>query len=150
MNDLYHLAYVSDAQLQEPGHSLDDAMLQWQLRQILDSAEENNGAQQITGALRYSGGHFAQVLEGPQAAINDRYRRISQDTRHTNVTPLIYEPAGERQFANWSMALCGPEEVQGLPSDFEVKPSPGSVEAGDLGRGIVASLAEAIGKRQAN
>jgi hypothetical protein len=27
------------------------------------------------------------------------------------------------------------------------KPSPGSVEAGNLGRGIVASLAEAIDKR---
>lgn len=147
MNDLYHLAYVSDAQLVEPGQTVDEALLQWHLQQILDAAKRNNGALQITGALLYSGGHFAQVLEGPQTAISDRYRRISQDTRHTNITPLIYEPAEERQFANWSMVLYGPGEVHGLPSDFEAKPSPGSVEAGDLGKSIVASLAEAMGQR---
>ena len=147
MNGLYHLAYVSDAQLFEPGQPEDKALLQWQLQQILDTAKRNNSLLQITGALLYSGGQFAQVLEGPQAAINDRFRRISQDVRHTHVTPLIYEPAGERQFANWSMVLCGSAEVHDLPSNLEEKPSPGSVEAGDLGKSIVTSLATAMKRR---
>ena len=107
----------------------------------------NNSLLQITGALLYSGGHFAQVLEGPKAAINERFRRISQDVRHTHVTPLIYEPADVRQFANWSMVLCGSGEVHDLPRNFEAKPSPGSVEAGDLGKSIVTSLATAIDRR---
>ncbi len=146
--DLYHLAYVSDAQLVDPVEAEQESLLEWQLQRLLDSAKINNSANDVTGALLFSGRHFAQVLEGPQAAINERYRSISQDTRHKNVTPLLYEPTGERQFADWSMALCRPEEVRGLTTEFGIKPSPGSVEAGELGRGIVASLAAAIGKRQ--
>jgi hypothetical protein len=147
-DDIYHLAYVSDAQLVDPSEAEQQDVLEWQLKRILDAAHSNNSAAGVTGALLFSGRHFAQVLEGPQAAINERYRRISQDTRHNNVTPLLYEPAGERQFADWSMALCGAEEVEDLPDNFQVKPSPGSLEAGSLGRSIVASLAAAIGKRQ--
>ena len=147
-DDIYHLAYVSDALLVDPSEAEQQELLAWQLKRILDAAHSNNSAAGITGALLFSGRHFAQVLEGPQAAINERYRRISQDTRHNNVTPLLYEPAGERQFADWSMALCGAEEVENLPDNFQVKPSPGSLEAGNLGRSIVASLAAAMGKRQ--
>ena len=147
-DDIYHLAYVSDAQLIDPSEAEQQELLEWQLKRILDAAHSNNSAAGVTGALLFSGQHFAQVLEGPQAAINERYRRISQDTRHNNVTPLLYEPAGERQFADWSMALCGAEEVENLPDNFQVKPSPDSLEAGNLGRSIVASLAAAIGKRQ--
>ena len=147
-DDIYHLAYVSDALLVDPSESEQQELLEWQLKRILDAAHSNNSAAGVTGALLFSGQHFAQVLEGPQAAINERYRRISQDTRHNNVTPLLYEPTGDRQFADWSMALCYAEEVENLPDNFQVKPSPGSLEAGNLGRSIVATLAAAIGKRQ--
>ena len=147
-DDIYHLAYVSDAQLVDPSEAEQQELLEWQLKRILDAAHSNNSAAGVTGALLFSGRHFAQVLEGPQAAINERYRRIAEDTRHNNVTTLLYEPAGERQFADWSMALCGAEEVDNLPDNFQVKPSRGSLEAGSLGRSIVASLAAAIGKRQ--
>ncbi|MDG2137067.1 MAG: BLUF domain-containing protein [Luminiphilus sp.] len=147
MADLYHLAYVSDVMLvtpdKEPAQELSDD----QLQEILATAKKNNEEIDVTGALLFSGRHFAQVLEGSEAAINDRFRVISQDTRHHNVTPLLYAPAGERQFKNWSMALCLPEELDSPPAIYDSKPSPGSVEAGDLGRGLVASLAAAIDRR---
>ena len=147
MADLYHLAYVSDVMLLQPEEEPAQALMDSRLQDILETAAKNNQQSDITGALLFSGRHFAQVLEGPEAAINDRFRLISQDTRHHNVTPLLYEPAGERQFKGWSMALCMPEDLDSPPVIANSKPSPGSLEAGKMGRGIVASLAAAIEKR---
>jgi len=146
---LYHLAYVSDVQLVHPDEENAQALLDDRLEQIMETAKANNQATDVTGALLFSGHHFAQVLEGPEAAINDRFRLISQDTRHNNVTPLLYEPAGERHFEGWSMALCMPDDLDSPPALSSSKPSPGSVEATDLGRGIVTCLAAAINKRAA-
>ena len=145
--DLYHLAYVSDVMLLQPDEEPKQTLVNSRLQSILETAAKNNQKSDVTGALLFSGRHFAQVLEGPEAAINDRFRLISQDTRHHNVTPLLYEPAGERQFKGWSMALCVPGDLDSPPVIANSKPSPGSVEAGNLGRGIVASLAAAIDKR---
>ena len=147
MTDLYHLAYVSDVMLATSDKEPAQAHLDGQLREILDTAKRNNRETDVTGALLFSGSHFAQVLEGSESAINDRFRAISQDTRHHNVTPLLYEPAGERQFKGWSMALCMPEDLESLPALIKSKPSPGSVEGSDLGKGLIASLAAAIGRR---
>ncbi|WP_435213524.1 BLUF domain-containing protein [Luminiphilus sp. nBUS_16] len=147
MTDLYHLAYVSDVLLETSQEEPAQAHLDGQLQEILATAKKNNQEKDLTGALLFSGSHFAQVLEGPEAAINERFKLISQDTRHHNVTPLLYEPAGERQFKGWSMALCMPEDLESLPALVRSKPSPGSVEASDLGKGLIASLAAAIGRR---
>jgi hypothetical protein len=147
VTDLYHLAYVSDVMLETSDQEPAQAHLDGQLREILDAAKRNNRETDVTGALLFSGSHFAQVLEGSESAINDRFRAISQDTRHHNVTPLLYGPTGERQFKGWSMALCMPEDLESLPALVRSKPSPGSVEASDLGKGLIASLAAAIGRR---
>ncbi|WEK03230.1 MAG: BLUF domain-containing protein [Candidatus Devosia phytovorans] len=74
---------------------------------ILQASRRNNHLVGVTGALMFSRGHFAQVLEGDQAAIESTFERIQQDTRHGEVHLLDFSPAPERQFRNWSMAFVG-------------------------------------------
>jgi hypothetical protein len=37
--------------------------------------------------------------------VNQLYRRILADSRHTDVELLVYEEIGERRFAGWNMGL---------------------------------------------
>ena len=149
-DNLYHLAYVSDARLADPEDGPDPDFVEYSLKKILETARKNNKATGVTGALLYTGEHFAQVLEGPQQAVNHWFQLISQDLRHGNVTPLFYERITERQFDGWSMALCQGEEVPDSLQMAGAKPDPDSVEAAALGRSILNSLVAAIRKRQAH
>ena len=82
---------------------------------ILTTARQNNAAVGVTGALLYNSGYFAQVLEGPRAAIETVFERIQRDERHSDVTILDFAESAHRDFAEWSMAhvkpMSGPETV---------------------------------------
>ena len=71
---------------------------------ILETARENNRRSDVTGALLYSSGYFAQVLEGPKTSIEQVFERIQRDARHGDVTVLECAGIGSRDFAEWSMA----------------------------------------------
>lgn len=82
---------------------------------IVACSRVRNGRLGVTGALVYSGGHFAQALEGRKAAVAELMRSISRDPRHTDVTILADGPAPARRFADWSLAYSGPATfVDGL------------------------------------
>jgi len=74
------------------------------IAQILSASRRNNPRVGVTGALMFSTGYFAQVLEGPHDAIEDRFERIQQDERHNDVLLLCFEASATRRFENWSMA----------------------------------------------
>jgi hypothetical protein len=76
------------------------------IAQILETSRINNAAVGVTGALMFNAGYFAQVLEGPQEAVEATFERIQQDQRHGDVSLMSFEPA-ERTFADWSMAFVG-------------------------------------------
>lgn len=98
------LVYFSANRLPaEPGVAME------QIRLILEKSRRNNAVANITGALMFSNGHFAQVLEGPQASVEATFERIQQDNRHGNVTVLQVRAIEKRSFANWSMAYLGSE-----------------------------------------
>lgn len=78
------------------------------LAKIFDLSRTNNGRQGVTGALLYNEGFFAQVLEGPQEAIETTFERIQQDERHNQITVLECSATGSRQFPEWSMAHVHP------------------------------------------
>jgi hypothetical protein len=61
----------------------------------------------VTGALMFNAGCFAQVLEGPRPAIEAIFERIQQDERHGEVSLLAFDPAPARAFAQWSMGFVG-------------------------------------------
>ena len=106
MNDsLYRLVYVSRNVI-----AGGEGELTAEIASILESARRLNAEADITGALMYNRGCFAQVLEGPRDALQDTFERIQCDERHEDVHLLGFEPTVERGFGEWSMAYVGQSE----------------------------------------
>lgn len=97
----HRLVYYSRNRL--PGSAEDMAT---DIDGILDASRRNNALVGVTGALMFNAAYFAQVLEGPQKAIEATFERIQQDPRHGDVSLMAFEPAS-RTFTDWSMAFVG-------------------------------------------
>lgn len=78
-----------------------------EITSILTASRTNNTKVGVTGALMFNLGCFAQVLEGPGAAVEAVFERIQQDERHGDVSLLAFEPISARAFDNWSMGFVG-------------------------------------------
>jgi hypothetical protein len=103
--DIYKILYCSK-NLIEGEHAKQDA----EIGEILQAARRNNREQNVTGALLFNSGYFAQALEGPKLAIEKIFEKIQRDPRHGNVTVLSSETGGERDFPEWSMAHVAPPD----------------------------------------
>lgn len=117
MNSLNQISYISRSAIVGDHHIVEN-----EITRILQVAQSNNRAKNITGALLYSGGYFCQVIEGTQEDVETLFESIQMDARHMAVTVLNYEPIASRQFGDWQMALAGIEEalrfhVEGLVDD---------------------------------
>lgn len=77
-----------------------------QVEEILAQARALNAARQVTGSLLFTGGHFAQVLEGPAPALADTLSAITADRRHEALKILLDEALPARRFGAWSMAYA--------------------------------------------
>ena len=71
-------------------------------------AQKHNAKAQITGILTFHKGAFAQILEGPEPALRDLLRRITEDTRHYNLRVSADGPIDQRCYADWSMEYLVP------------------------------------------
>lgn len=82
---------------------------------ILTVARRKNHAREVTGALIFNNGCFAQVLEGEKRHVQEIFGHIEADPRHRNLVLLQVEPCQQRLFPDWSMAYVGPspEEPSG-------------------------------------
>ena len=100
--DLYRLVYFSRNAM-----PADSEVLAPAIRSILSKSRENNQRADVTGALMFNAGCFAQVLEGSRTAVEDIFERIQQDERHGDVTLLAFDPAPSRSFGHWSMGFVG-------------------------------------------
>ncbi|ESQ76098.1 hypothetical protein ABAC402_06525 [Asticcacaulis sp. AC402] len=78
---------------------------------ILEQSRVNNPPRGITGLLCHTSEVFAQVLEGGRAEVSELLGRLMRDTRHRNVTLLVYEEIKERSFAGWSMGQVNVDAV---------------------------------------
>jgi hypothetical protein len=74
---------------------------------ILAASRRNNVSVNVTGALMFNAGCFAQVLEGPKAMVEHTFERIQQDERHGDVSVLSFGPVAGRAFDRWSMGFVG-------------------------------------------
>ncbi len=102
MSDLYRLVYTSRNLL--PGGEDEQSAA---VGGILAASKRNNARVGVTGALLFNAGSFAQVLEGPRAAVETTFERIQRDMRHSDVSVLQCERVVARGFPNWSMAFVG-------------------------------------------
>lgn len=102
---LYRLVYLSRNDVDG-----DSDEIRSTIEEILEVSRVNNAKVGVTGALMFNAGCFAQVLEGPQAAVQATFERIQCDFRHSQVGVLMFEQVGQRGFENWSMAYVGADE----------------------------------------
>ncbi len=93
MTDMIQLIYSSRP------FGFDDASLNG----ILLTARRNNPRDEITGALICRHDLYLQLLEGPEDAVEARYRSIARDDRHLEVVKRVSRRVTERMFPSWAM-----------------------------------------------
>ena len=115
--------------------------LREQIEHILVSARRKNPPRGVTGALLFSEGCFAQVLEGPREAVEDIFETIQCDPRHCDVTVMHLHAVEQRSFAAWSMAFAGIDGVSNDPGlDASGMSVRGDILATDAGRNLLSAL----------
>jgi hypothetical protein len=85
------------------------------LAEILKVARTRNADLGITGALMLYDDWFAQVLEGPQAAVEALYARIKTDARHDGVRLYEAGMVPKRLFGKWAMAVVAEHREPDMP-----------------------------------
>ena len=88
-----------------------------ELSALLATCVRNNAQLDITGLLLYSQGTFLQVLEGPDAAVDDIMARVTADPRHHQVDTLLRSDIKTRDFSQWHMGFrrVGKSDALALP-----------------------------------
>lgn len=86
-----------------------------QLADILRVARANNAGLSVTGALVLYDDWFAQVLEGPEHAVNRLFDKIKTDARHTKVALDQTQPVTSRLFGHWAMAMVAEHHQPDMP-----------------------------------
>lgn len=98
----------------------------------------------ITGVLMFHDGLFLQVLEGPDADIEQLLARLRMDGRHRDVRILLDELISTRHFPDWAMALVDPgglrEEDRWLCRHLDPLTELGSPELADRIRRLIRSF----------
>ncbi|TDH38339.1 BLUF domain-containing protein [Pseudohoeflea suaedae] len=100
---MFRLFYVSTA---APDFTPGD------IKPLVETASAKNRELGITGALKFNGINFAQVLEGEKDAVLRLMSTIRYDKRHTGVIVVAEAEADDRMFGHWDMSF-----VDGL--DFQ-------------------------------
>ena len=107
---LYRLIYCSRRSGPPPG------LADPEIVKILEASRRRNTDAGLTGALLFTGGSFAQVLEGQRDAVEQAFERIGTDPRHESVTILSITPIERRCFPDSPMSYCDepPEGSTGM------------------------------------
>jgi len=77
-----------------------------QLNNILTVSARHNQADDITGALIFDRNWFVQVLEGSRDKVWSLFKKIEQDSRHTDVIPHDISMVAGRRFGQWWMGCA--------------------------------------------
>jgi hypothetical protein len=85
---------------------------------ILHRSRPRNELYGVTGMLLYHSGSFLQVLEGPQEGVDNVYRHILRDRRHTAATVLLRQEISRREFEGWSMGFADTSSILNRPDGF--------------------------------
>ncbi len=93
--EFHQVLYVSRSRIDDLGD----------IRRLHDICKRNNARLALTGVLLYTGGHFAQLLEGSPQAMGEVMWRIAHDERHTRMRKLFTKPMTRRACTAWAMKL---------------------------------------------
>ena len=98
------------------------------LASFVPLACEKNAEFGITGLILSGNNFYLQVLEGKREYVNQLYRNIVNDKRHTSCTLLRYTDIKTRDFADWSMIHTTVDELHNSYLDVIVSPEEFSVK----------------------
>ena len=73
-----------------------------EMDELLAKSRENNNRDQVTGKLIYTNKNFFQLLEGDSEVLDETFKRIKNDKRHTDIF-LLGRFDGQREYTQWSM-----------------------------------------------
>lgn len=93
---LIHCIYASGAAL---------GCTEADIETFVSVARGRNAERGITGMLVAADRSFFQILEGEADAVDELYRTIAADRRHTGVTLIIREPIARRAFESSPMGF---------------------------------------------
>ena len=65
---------------------------------IVTQSREHNSRNSITGLLVAGGHRYLQVVEGPDAAVEQLVRRLRRDDRHVGMTVMVDRRIDGRSF----------------------------------------------------
>ena len=75
-----------------------------ELEELANQAATENAKKDITGVLMAKGGLFFQIIEGPEANIDNLFANILKDPRHEKIITLGIQVGDlKRLFPNWHM-----------------------------------------------
>lgn len=92
-----------------------------ELEEIAETGARHNDRSGVTGILLHYNGNFMQLIEGDTDAVEETFKRISADPRHTGILKLQDDRVAQRRFPDSRMGLRAiPEgEMTGFPDLFE-------------------------------
>lgn len=100
---MYRLFYVSTV---TPAFVRDD------LPELVKALAKKNAELGITGALKFNGVNFAEVLEGPKKIVLSQMDEIKADRRHSGLIVIGAMDVQERLFDDWTMSVVGGLDFQ--------------------------------------
>ena len=101
-NQLVELSYISKA-THDMGLS--------SLVHLFDVAQRWNLDHELTGALFYENGHFAQILEGKRKDVLFIWGKIQKDYRHKVLHRIELDEIDQRLFPNWALRFYGGDQI---------------------------------------
>ncbi|MBC7844014.1 MAG: BLUF domain-containing protein [Gemmatimonadaceae bacterium] len=139
-NRLFSLAYFSRNAIVGSPTDVQDS-----IAAILRTARRTNPRYNVTGALLYSDGCFAQVLEGRREDVEHIFESIQCDLRHSDVTIMHLHTVEERSFAAWSMAFAGIDGVSATPTvTGDGMLAADDILSSDAGQNLLAALRSVV------
>jgi hypothetical protein len=109
---------------------------------IVAGARRANARRGVTGALMYTGAHFAQVIEGEAADLAATMAEIERDPRHDTLVRLMDGPVAERRFGAWRMAFIDAPGADDLLARLLAEPAAAAARAEHLLQLLLGAAAE--------
>lgn len=97
---LERLIYVSESKI-------DATDIDIVVENIVTVSQAKNADLEVSGALLFTGTHFAQILEGPTKSIALILSSLRNDPRHHNIIIVARHSILVRMFSGWEMAYHG-------------------------------------------
>ena len=101
-NQLVELSYISKAT-----HDMSLSSLV----HLFDIARKWNVDHELTGALFYENGHFAQILEGQRKDVLFIWGKIQKDNRHKVLHRIELDEIDQRLFPSWALRFYGGDQI---------------------------------------